>query len=154
MGMISEFREFAIKGNVVDLAVGVIIGGAFGKIVTSVVNDIVMPPIGKALGNVISRDLYISLDPQKTAGIDSLDKARQSGAAIIAYGSFINAVLDFLIVALCIFLLVKAINRIRRLHEKPAAAAITKKCPYCKTAIAIDATRCPACTSQLATEGV
>ncbi len=123
MSIISEFKEFAIKGNVVDMAVGVIIGGAFGKIVSSVVSDIIMPPIGKALGGVNFADLFISLDPEKTKGITTLAKAKESGAAVIAYGQFINICIDFVILAFCVFLLVKAINTIRKQLEKPAPAA-------------------------------
>ena len=119
MSMLKEFKEFAMRGNVVDLAVGVIIGVAFGKIVTSVVNDIIMPPIGKLMGNVNFSDLFISLDPTKTQGITSLAKAKETGAAIIAYGSFINTVIDFAIVAFCVFMLVKAVNV---LVKKPAPA--------------------------------
>jgi len=123
MSIVTEFKEFAIKGNVVDMAVGVIIGGAFGKIVSSVVADIIMPPIGKALGGVNFADLFFSLDPEKTKGITSLAKAKESGAAVIAYGQFINICIDFIILAFCVFLLVKAINTIRKQLEKPAPAA-------------------------------
>lgn len=147
MGMLKEFKEFAMRGNVVDLAVGVIIGAAFGKIVSSLVGDVIMPPIGKLMGNVNFGDLFISLDPEKTAGITSLAKAKEAGAAVIAYGSFINTVLDFVIVAFCIFLLVKAINQLK----KPPAAgpATTKECPFCISTIPIKATRCAHCTSEL-----
>ena len=119
MSMLKEFKEFAMRGNVMDLAIGVIIGVAFGKIVTSVVNDIIMPPIGKLMGNVNFSDLFISLDPTKTQGLTSLAKAKETGAAIIAYGSFINTVIDFAIVAFCIFMIVKAMNV---LMKKPAPA--------------------------------
>lgn len=144
MGMFKEFKEFAMRGNVVDITVGIIIGAAFVKIVSSLVNDILMPPIGKLMGNVNFSDLFISLDPKKTEGIVSLVKAKEAGAAIIAYGVFINTVIDFLIVAFCIFLLVKAINA---LAKKPAPA--TKECPYCVSTISIKATRCPHCTSEV-----
>ena len=120
MSLIKEFKEFAMKGNVVDLAVGVIIGAAFGKIVTSVVNDILMPPIGKMMGGVNFGDLFISLDAAKTQGITSLAKAKESGAAVIAYGSFINTVIDFTIVAFCIFMVIKVMNSMK---QKPATAA-------------------------------
>jgi large conductance mechanosensitive channel len=120
MSLIKEFKEFAMKGNVVDLAVGVIIGAAFGKIVTSMVNDILMPPIGKAMGGVNFSDLFISLDTVKTQGITSLAKAKETGAAIIAYGSFINVVIDFTIVAFCIFMVIKGMNSMKK---KPAPAA-------------------------------
>lgn len=123
MSIITEFKEFAIKGNVVDMAVGVIIGGAFGKIVSSVVADIIMPPIGKALGGVNFADLFFSLDPEKTKGITSLVKAKEAGAAVIAYGQFINVCIDFFILAFCVFLMVKTINTIRKQLEKPPAPA-------------------------------
>ena len=110
MGMMKEFKEFAMRGNVVDLAVGIIIGGSFGKIVTAMVGDVLMPPIGKLMGNVNFGDMFISLDPEKTAGITSLVKAKETGAALIAYGAFINTVIDFVIVAFCIFLIVKLMN--------------------------------------------
>src|SRR4051812_5579782 len=113
MGMIKEFKEFAIRGNVVDLAVGLIIGAAFGKIVSSLVSDVIMPPIGKLMGNVNFSDLFISLDTDKTAGIDSLAKARETGAAVIAYGAWLNTVIDFVIVAFCIFFIVKAMNTLK-----------------------------------------
>src|SRR5689334_14183719 len=128
--MLKEFKEFVMRGNVVDLAVGVIIGGAFGKVVTSVVNDILMPPIGKAMGGVNFSDLFINLDPAKAAKgggpITSLAQAKEAGAAVIAYGSFINTVIDFLIVALCIFVMIKAINSLRR---KPAPAPAVPPAP-------------------------
>ncbi len=119
MSMIKEFKEFAMRGNVVDMAVGIIIGAAFGKIVTSVVNDIIMPPIGKLMGNVNFADLFISLDSAKTQAAKSLADAKQAGAAVIAYGSFINTVIDFIIVAFCIFMIVKGMNALKK---KPAAA--------------------------------
>ena len=123
MSMLKEFKEFAMRGNVVDLAIAVIIGGAFGKIVTSVVNDIIMPPIGKLMGGVNFSDLFINLDPSKLtkdgAAIKSLAQAKEAGAAVIAYGSFINTVIDFVIVAFCIFIMVKAINTLKK---KPAPA--------------------------------
>jgi large conductance mechanosensitive channel len=124
MSIIKEFKEFAMRGNVVDLAIGVIIGAAFGKVVTSMVNDIIMPPIGKMMGGVDFKDLFFNLDPSKTtkAGgvVKSLTDAKDAGAPVIAYGSFINTVLDFLIVAFCIFLIVKAMNHLKK---KPAPAA-------------------------------
>jgi len=125
MSIIKEFKEFALKGNVVDLAVGVIIGVAFGKVVTSIVNDIIMPPIGKIMGGVNFADLFINLDPSKLAkdgsAIKSLAQAKEAGAAVIAYGSFINTVIDFTIVAFCIFMIVKVMNTLKR---KPAPSAI------------------------------
>jgi large conductance mechanosensitive channel len=127
MSMIKEFKEFALKGNVVDLAVGVIIGVAFGKVVTSVVNDIIMPPIGKAMGGVNFTDLFINLDPSKLAkdgtAIKSLAEAKEAGAAVIAYGSFINTVIDFTIVAFCIFIIIKFMNTLLRKRAAPPPAA-------------------------------
>src|SRR5712671_4801425 len=118
MRILKEFKEFAMRGNVVDLAVGVVIGGAFGKIVTSVVNDVIMPPIGKAMGGVNFADLFINLDPSKMAKdgsvIKSLAQAKEAGAAVIAYGSFINTVIDFTIIAFCIFLIIKAMNTLMK----------------------------------------
>lgn len=146
--MLKEFKEFALRGNVLDLAIGVIIGGAFGKIVTSLVNDIIMPPIGLLLGNVNFTDLYWNLSGGNYA---SLEEADAAGAATINYGLFINTVLDFLIVAFVIFLVIRFFNDLRRKEEKPAADPTTKKCPYCKSEIKIEAIRCPMCTSQLET---
>jgi large conductance mechanosensitive channel len=120
MSMIKEFKEFAMRGNVVDLAVGVIIGAAFGKVVTSVVNDIIMPPIGKAMGGVNFSDLFVNLDTAK-GPFTSLKAAKDAGAAVIAYGSFINTVIDFLIVAFCIFMIVKGMNSMKK---KPAPAPV------------------------------
>ncbi|MFT3890608.1 MAG: large conductance mechanosensitive channel protein MscL [Anaerolineales bacterium] len=142
--MLKEFRDFAMRGNVVDLAVGVIIGGAFGKIVTSFVNDILMPPIGLLLGGVNFADLFIPLDGNQ---YPSVEAAKAAGAATVNYGLFINNVIDFIIVAFVIFLLVRAINRMRQ--PAPAAAPTTKECPHCFTQIPLKATRCPNCTSQL-----
>jgi large conductance mechanosensitive channel len=130
MSVLKEFKEFAMRGNVVDLAVGVVIGGAFGKIVTSIVKDIIMPPIGKITGGVDFKDLFINLDPGKlTKGgkaVASLADATDAGAAVIAYGSFLSNVLDFIIVAFCIFLLVKGVNVLKR-TEPPAPAPPTKE---------------------------
>jgi large conductance mechanosensitive channel len=141
--MLSDFKEFASRGSVVDLAVGVIIGAAFGKIVSSFVSDILMPPLGLVLGEVDFSDLFINLSGTHYA---SLAAAKTAGAATINYGAFINNVIDFLIVAMVIFLMVRGINRLRR----PAPAApTTRDCPYCVTPIPLRATRCPACTSQL-----
>jgi large conductance mechanosensitive channel len=146
MGFISEFKEFAVKGNVVDLAVGFILGAAFGKIVTSLVNDIIMPPIGMALGGVNFADLFVSLDGQSYA---SLALAQAAGAPIIAYGSFINVIIEFLIVALALFFLIKTINRLKRKEEAAPPALNTKNCPYCAETIPKAAVRCPHCTSNL-----
>jgi large conductance mechanosensitive channel len=144
--MFKEFKTFIMRGNVVDLAVGVIIGAAFGKIVSSLVNDIIMPPIGLLLHGVNFSNLFVSLNGQSFA---SLADAQATGAPTINYGLFINNVIDFLIVAFVIFLLIKGINR---LHKQPAPAPVestTKECPRCFTAIPIMATRCPHCTSEL-----
>ncbi len=146
--MWQEFKKFVMRGNVLDLAIGIIIGAAFGKIVTSLVNDIIMPPIGLLLGQVNFADLYINLSGQAYA---SLAAAQEAGAATINYGVFLNAIIDFLIVALAIFLVVRAVNRLQRKEEEALAAPTTKDCPYCFTSIPIQATRCPHCTSQLQT---
>jgi large conductance mechanosensitive channel len=144
--MLKEFKEFAMRGNVIDLAIGVIIGGAFGKIVSSFVNDVLMPPIGLLLGGVDFTNLYISLTGEEFA---NLAAAQEAGAATLNYGLFINAVIDFLIVAFVIFLMVRAINRMQAEEEAPSAPT-TKACPFCRTDIPLDASRCPNCTSQLA----
>lgn len=150
MGIVKEFKEFAMRGNVVDMAVGIIIGGAFGKIVSSMVSDVLMPPIGKLMGGVNFSDLFISLDPSKTEGITSLVKAKEAGAAVIAYGQFVNIVLDFVIVAFCIFILIKAMNTLKKKEAPaPAAAPTTKECPQCLMTIPINAKRCGHCTSPL-----
>ena len=150
MSMLKEFKEFAMRGNVVDMAVGIIIGAAFGKIVSSVVTDVIMPPIGKLMGNVNFSDLFISLDSAKTAGITSLAKAKEAGAAVIAYGSFINTVIDFVIVASCIFMVIKGMNALKKKPAPaPAGPPTTKDCPYCLSTIALKASRCPNCTSEV-----
>lgn len=144
--MWKEFRDFAMRGNVVDLAVGIIIGAAFGKIVTSLVNDILMPPLGVILGSVDFSNLFLNLSARH---YDSLAEAKAAGAATINYGVFINNVIDFLIVAFAVFMLVRQINRLTRALDKPATPT-TKECPYCASTIALKATRCPQCTSALA----
>jgi len=144
--MWKDFREFIQRGSVIDLAVGVVIGGAFGKIVTSFVNDILMPPIGLLLGRVDFADLFISLSGQPYA---TLEEAQAAGAATVNYGLFINTVIDFLIVSLMIFLMVRQINRMRRQQEVPPEEPTTKECPHCLSAIPLKATRCPFCTSDL-----
>ena len=144
--MFREFREFAMRGNVVDLAVGIIIGAAFGKIVTSLVNDIVMPPIGLLLGRVDFSSLFINLSGQPYA---SLAEAKAAGAPTINYGVFLNSVIDFVIVAFAIFLLVRFINRLSRQLETTPAAPTTRECPFCLSSIPLRATRCPQCTSTL-----
>jgi len=142
--MLKEFKEFALRGNVLDLAIAVIMGAAFGPIVNSMVNDIIMPPIGLALHHVDFKDLFFSMTGEHYA---SLAAAKAAGAPVIAYGNFLNTVVSFLIVAFSVFVLVRQIKR----FEKPAVAPAptTKDCPYCYSAIPLKATRCPNCTSQL-----
>jgi len=142
--MFKEFKEFAMKGNVVDLAIGIILGGAFGKIVSSLVGDVLMPPIGKLMGNIDFSGLYLALNGQTYA---SLKAAQDAGAPTINYGLFINTVIDFVIVAFVVFLLVKQVNRLKK--EAPAAAPTTKECPYCLSQVALKATRCASCTSEI-----
>ncbi len=142
--MFREFKKFATKGNVLDMALGVVIGAAFGKIISSFVSDILMPPIGLLLGKVDFSNLFISLSGKS---FETLGEAKKAGAATLNYGLFINTVLDFVIIAFAIFLLVKQINRFKK--EAPPAAPNTKECPYCFSAIPVKATRCPQCTSQL-----
>ncbi len=144
--MFKEFKEFAMKGNVVDLAIGIIIGGAFGKIVTSFVNDILMPPIGLLLGKVDFSNLFIGLSSQT---FNTLQEAKAAGAATLNYGLFINTILDFIIVAFAVFLLVKQINRLKREEQPAPAVQTTKECPFCISAIPLKAVRCPNCTSEL-----
>jgi large conductance mechanosensitive channel len=144
--MLEEFRKFIMRGSVVDLAVGVIIGGAFGKIVSSLVNDVIMPPIGLLLGRVDFSDLFINLSGKP---YDSLAAAQAAGAATINYGLFINTVIEFLIVALVLFVVIKQVNRLQTKKEAAPAAPTTKECPFCFTTIPIQAKRCPNCTSQL-----
>ena len=143
--MFKEFKEFIMRGSVLDLAIGVIIGGAFGKIISSLVNDVIMPPIGLLLGKVNFTDLYINLSGTE---YPSLAAAQEAGAPTLNYGLFLNSILEFLIIALVIFLIVKQVNRMMKPKEAPAAPA-TKTCPFCQSEIAIKATRCPHCTSQL-----
>lgn len=143
--MFKEFKEFIMRGSVLDLAIGVIIGGAFGKIISSLVNDVIMPPIGLLLGKVNFTDLYINLSGTE---YPSLAAAQEAGAPTLNYGLFLNSILEFLIIALVIFLIVKQVNRIMKPKEAPAAPA-TKTCPFCQSEIAIKATRCPHCTSEL-----
>jgi large conductance mechanosensitive channel len=143
--MLKEFKEFAMRGNVLDLAIGVIIGAAFGKLITSLVSDIIMPPIGLALGGIDFSNLFINLSGTPYA---SLAEAQAAGAATINYGLFINNIVDFLIVAFVIFLLVRAINRMSKPKAAPDEVPSTKECPYCYSGIPIKATRCPNCTSE------
>jgi large conductance mechanosensitive channel len=148
--MFKEFKEFAMRGNVVDMAVGIIIGGAFGTIVKSLVSDVMMPPIGLLLGGVDFSDLFITLKEGAAAGpYATLAIAQAAGAVTISYGLFINAVISFLIVAFAVFLLIKGLNKLQREKEVPAAEPTTRECPHCFSKIAIKATRCPHCTSEL-----
>lgn len=139
MGLAKEFREFAVRGNVVDMAVGVVIGGAFGKIVTSLVNDLIMPPIGMALGGIDFSSFAIVLR----------EATEDTEAVTIGYGVFLNTILNFMIVAFAIFFVMRQMNRLKKEEETSPAEPTTKECLYCMSAIAIKATRCPQCTSQL-----
>lgn len=142
--MFKEFKEFAMRGNVLDLAIGVILGAAFGAIVNSAVNDVIMPPIGLLVGNVDFKDLFVPLKTGVSA--TSLAQAKAAGVPVLAYGQFLNTVLNFLIIAFVIFLIVKQVNR----FKKPVdAAPSTKDCPFCASSIPAKAVRCPHCTSQL-----
>ena len=143
--MLKEFKEFAMKGNIVDLAVGVIIGGAFGKIVTSLVNDIVMPFVGLLMGKVDFSNLFFALG---SGNFKTIQEAKDAGIATINYGLFINNIIDFLIVAFSIFIIIKQINRFsKKKEEKPVENK--KQCPYCYSSIHIEATRCPNCTAEI-----
>lgn len=140
MGMMKEFKEFAMKGNVMDMAVGIVIGGAFGAIVKSLVNDVIMPPIGLLLGNVDFAALTVTLK----------DAVGDAPAVTLNYGLFVNTIVNFLIVAFAIFMVIKQMNRLKKKEEPaPAAAPTTKDCPKCCSAIPIKATRCPNCTSEI-----
>ena len=144
--MFKEFKEFAMRGNVLDMAIGIIIGAAFGKIVTSLVTDVIMPPIGLLLGKLDFSNLYINLSGQPYA---SLAAAKVAGASTINYGIFVNTVIDFIIVAFVIFLLIRQVNKMKRQPEIAAAVPTTKECPYCLSVIPVKAVRCPHCTSEL-----
>lgn len=139
MKVIDEFKKFAIRGNVIDMAIGIIIGSAFGKIVSSFVNDVIMPPIGWLIGNVDFSDLSLTLK----------EKTDAAEAVTIRYGIFLNTVVDFLIIAFTIFIVIKQINRLKKIEEEPKPAPTTKECPKCFTLIPIKATRCPNCTSEI-----
>jgi len=143
--MFKEFKKFAMQGNLVDMAVAFVMGGAFGKIVTSFINDVFMPPIGMLLGKVDFSKLFIDLSGQ---GHATLEAAKAAGAATINYGLFINAFLDFLVVAIIMFLIIKQMNKLRKPAPAPAAPA-TKECPYCLSTIPLKAVRCPHCTSEI-----
>ncbi|MDH4211151.1 MAG: large conductance mechanosensitive channel protein MscL [candidate division WOR-3 bacterium] len=148
--MLKEFKEFAMRGNVVDMAVGIIIGAAFGTIVKSLVSDVIMPPIGLLLGNVDFSNLFVVLKQGAAAGpYASLAEAQAAGAVSINYGAFINTLVSFIIVAFAVFLVIRGINKMKRQKEEPAAEPMTKACPFCQSTIPIKATRCPFCTSQL-----
>ncbi|OHB46010.1 MAG: mechanosensitive ion channel protein MscL [Planctomycetes bacterium GWC2_49_10] len=150
--MLKEFKEFAVKGNVMDMAVGIIIGAAFGKIVSSLVSDVIMPPIGLLLGKVDFSQKFIQLaaDPNGTY-FNSLTEAQKAGVATLNYGLFINAIINFIIVAFAVFILVKQLNRLKQLHEVTPApvAPDTKECPQCYSKISVKASRCAFCTSQV-----
>ena len=143
--MLKEFKEFAMRGNVLDLAVGVIIGAAFGKIVASLVDDVIMPPIGRLLGRVDFSNLFVNLSDKS---YDTIAAAKAAGAPTLNYGNFINTIINFLIVAFAIFLLVRTVNR-WAVKPAPAAAPTTKDCPQCAMAIPLSAKRCGHCTSQV-----
>jgi large conductance mechanosensitive channel len=142
--MWKEFRAFIMRGSVIDLAVGIIIGGAFGTIVSSLVKDIIMPPIGLLLGKINFADLYINLTG---TAYPTLKAAQEASAATINYGLFINNVINFLLIGVALFFVIKAVNKMKR--PEPVAAPTTKECPYCLTQVPLKATRCPACTSEL-----
>jgi large conductance mechanosensitive channel len=146
MAVVREFREFIARGNVIDLAVGVIIGAAFGKIVTTLVEGIIMPPIGLVLGRIDFSSLFYVLDASKGVPA-SLADAKAKGIPVITYGQFLNDIVSFLIVALAVFILVKQVNRLKR--EAPAPSPTSKECPYCATSIPLKARRCPNCTSEV-----
>ena len=148
--MFKEFKEFAMRGNVVDMAVGVVIGAAFGAIVTSLVNDLLMPVLGLILGDADFTNLFFVLREGSVPGpYGTLALAQEAGAITLNYGLFINSVISFLIIAFAIFLLIRAINRLQRQEEAPPAEPTTKECTYCFSEIPIQATRCPNCTSEL-----
>jgi len=144
--MWQEFKMFVMRGNVVDMAVGIIIGVAFGRIVTSLVSDIIMPPIGLLLGHVDFSNLFVTL---RGTPVQTLADAKKAGAVTINYGVFVNTILQFIIVALAVFLVVRVVQRMMKKEEAPPAPPSTKDCPYCASAIPIKATRCPQCTSEL-----
>jgi large conductance mechanosensitive channel len=153
--MLKEFKEFAMRGNVVDMAVGIIIGASFGAIVNSLVADIVTPPIGLLLGEVDFANLFLVLQDGNPVGpYASVMDAQAAGAVTLNYGMFINTILSFLIVAFVVFLLVRGVNRLRAEEETPSETPTSKKCPYCRSEIHLEASRCPMCTSQLPMEAI
>ncbi len=148
--MLREFKEFAMRGNVLDMAIGIIIGAAFGSIVASLVADVIMPPIGLLLGNIDFSNLFVVLKEGKVpTPYASLAAAKEAGAVTINYGFFVNTIINFLIVAFAVFLLVRNVNKLRRQQEVPPPVPTTKECPYCLSTIPIKATRCAHCTSEL-----
>ena len=148
--MLQEFKKFIMRGNVIDMAVGIVIGTAFGAIIKSLVDDVIMPPIGLLLGKVDFSNLYIMLHQGDPAGpYASIADAQAAGAVTLNYGLFVNSIISFLIIAFAIFLIIRAVNRLHTEEEKPAAEPTTKECPHCFTTIPIKATRCPNCTTQL-----
>ena len=148
--MLKEFREFAMRGNVLDMAVGIIIGAAFGTIVNSLVQDVIMPPIGLLFGNVDFSNIFVVLKEGKVAGpYASVAAAKSAGAVTINFGVFVNTIITFLIVVFAVFLLIRTINRLRRQEEAPPPVPTTKECTYCFSSIPVKATRCPQCTSEL-----
>ena len=151
MGMVKEFKEFAVKGNVVDMAVGIVIGAAFGTIIKSLVADVIMPPIGLLLGDVDFSNLFVILKQgaEAAATYATIAEAQAAGAVTLNYGQFINTIISFLIVAFAIFILIRNMNKLKKEEEAPAATPTTKECQFCLTAIPIKATRCPNCTSNM-----
>ena len=146
MSMMSEFKQFALRGNVVDMAVGIVIGVAFGKIVSSFVSDVLMPPIGLLLGGVDFANLFVNLGPENHA---TLAAAKEAGAATINYGVFVNTIISFVIVAFAIFMVIRNLNKLKRKEEAPPAEPTTKECPFCVSTIPIKAVRCAHCTVEL-----
>ena len=148
--MFKEFKEFAIKGSVIDMAVGIVVGAAFGTIVASFVADVIMPPIGLLLGKVDFANLFVVLKSGTIAGpYPTIAAAKQAGAVTLNYGAFINTIISFLIIAFAVFLVIRSINRMKAKQEAAAPAPTTKECPFCYVAIPLKANRCPHCTSQL-----
>jgi large conductance mechanosensitive channel len=148
--MLKEFKEFAMRGNVIDMAVGIIIGAAFGTIVNSLVQDVIMPPIGLLLGNVDFSNIFAVIKEGKVAGpYASIAAAKAAGAVTINFGVFVNTLISFILIAFAVFLLVRTINKLRRQEEAPPPVPTTKECLYCFSSIPIKATRCPNCTSEL-----
>jgi len=151
--MLKEFKEFALRGSVMDMAIGIVIGAAFGAIISSLVADVIMPPIGLLLGKVDFSNLFVVLKSGATPGpYGTVVAAKQAGAVTLNYGVFINTIISFLIIAFAVFLLIRSINRLKRKAEAPTAAPATKECPFCFSVIPVKATRCPSCTSQLKAE--